>query len=155
MLSDNEGKIVCFNPTAQRILGLDMLDVGPDDRTQVYGCYLPDTVTPFPPDRLPLARALRGEVVTDVEQFSVIGPRVIKNGVSPLQPKIVNGNTRLLPLLNLSVYKSNLSQNSAAPRWWSSRTRCALGPLGARNPVLCAPDPSGASGDFGLLRAPR
>jgi sigma-B regulation protein RsbU (phosphoserine phosphatase) len=69
MISDRNGRILCFNAAAQRILGLDALDVGPDDRTWVYGCRLPDAVTPFPPDRLPLARALRGEVVTDVEIF--------------------------------------------------------------------------------------
>jgi PAS domain-containing protein len=26
-----------------------------------YGCYRPDTVTPYPPEELPLARAMRGE----------------------------------------------------------------------------------------------
>jgi len=69
MISDRDGGILCFNAAAQRILGLERLDVGPDDRTRVYGCHLPDTVTPFPAERLPLARALRGEVVTDVEIF--------------------------------------------------------------------------------------
>jgi sigma-B regulation protein RsbU (phosphoserine phosphatase) len=69
IVSDRNGRILCFNAAAQRILGLDELDVGPDDRVGVYGCYLPDAVTPFPSDRLPLARALRGEVATDVEIF--------------------------------------------------------------------------------------
>jgi len=69
MFSDRNGRILCFNAAAQRILGLGALAVGPDDRTRVYGCYLADAVTPFPSDRLPLARALRGEVVTDVEIF--------------------------------------------------------------------------------------
>jgi sigma-B regulation protein RsbU (phosphoserine phosphatase) len=69
MISDRNGKILCFNAAAQRILGLETLHVGPDDRTRLYGCYLQDTVTPFPPDRLPLARALRGEVVNDIEIF--------------------------------------------------------------------------------------
>jgi sigma-B regulation protein RsbU (phosphoserine phosphatase) len=69
MVSDRNGQILCFNAAAQRILGLETLRVGPDDRTRLYGCYLRDTVTPFPSDRLPLARALRGEVVTDIEIF--------------------------------------------------------------------------------------
>lgn len=69
MISDRDGAILCFNAAAQRILGLVALDVGPEERTRVYGCNLPDTVTPFPVDQLPLARALRGEVVTDVEIF--------------------------------------------------------------------------------------
>lgn len=69
MLSNREGEILDFNVAAQRILGLEALDVGPNDRTRVYGCHLSDTVTPFPADQLPLARALRGEVATDVEIF--------------------------------------------------------------------------------------
>ena len=33
----------------------------PSEWSAVYGCYLPDQVTPYPPERLPLVRALRGE----------------------------------------------------------------------------------------------
>jgi sigma-B regulation protein RsbU (phosphoserine phosphatase) len=69
LLSDEKGGIVSFNATAQRILGCEVLDVDPDDRTRTYGLHLPDNVTPFPADQLPLARALRGEVVTGVELF--------------------------------------------------------------------------------------
>jgi sigma-B regulation protein RsbU (phosphoserine phosphatase) len=69
MVSDEKGEILCFNATAQRILGLEALEVGADDRARAYGCHLPDTVTPFPAEQLPLARALRREVVTDVEIF--------------------------------------------------------------------------------------
>ena len=69
MISDGNGKILCFNAAAQRILDLEALDVCPGDRSRVYGCFLRDTVTPLPSDQLPLARALRGEVVTDIEIF--------------------------------------------------------------------------------------
>lgn len=69
MVSGRAGEILSFNAAAQRILGLDALVISPGDRTRVYGCYLPDAETPFPADRLPLARALRGEVVSDVEIF--------------------------------------------------------------------------------------
>src|SRR5262249_20574736 len=31
--------------------------------------YLPDTVTPYPPDQLPLVRAVRGESVDEAEVF--------------------------------------------------------------------------------------
>jgi PAS domain S-box-containing protein len=69
MVSDAEGRIVSFNASAQRILGCEAFDVGQDDRTRAYGYHVADTVTPFPADRLPLTRALRGEIVTDVEIF--------------------------------------------------------------------------------------
>ena len=34
-----------------------------------YGLYLPDKITPFPPDQLPLTRSIRGEEVNNVEMF--------------------------------------------------------------------------------------
>jgi PAS domain S-box-containing protein len=34
-----------------------------------YGLYLPDRITPFPPDQLPLTRSIRGEEVNNVEIF--------------------------------------------------------------------------------------
>ncbi|HYI93277.1 MAG TPA: ATP-binding protein, partial [Bryobacteraceae bacterium] len=37
--------------------------------SQQYGLYLPDKMTPFPPDQLPLARSIRGEEVNNVEIF--------------------------------------------------------------------------------------
>jgi len=76
MVSDRNGRILCFNAAAQRILGLDALNVSPDDRARVIGCHLRDAVTPFPTDQLPLARAIRGEVVEDVEIF-------VRNGHVP------------------------------------------------------------------------
>jgi len=69
LVSDRNGRILCFNEAAQRILGLNGLDVDPEDRPRVYGCYLRDTATPVPAGRMPLARALRGEVVQDDEIF--------------------------------------------------------------------------------------
>src|SRR5262249_21957696 len=39
------------------------------DWAKRYGCYLPDRVTPFPGDQLPLARAIRGEEVEETEIF--------------------------------------------------------------------------------------
>jgi PAS domain S-box-containing protein len=69
MVSDEKETLVSFNPAAQRILGCEALEMVSDNRTPAHGYHLADTVTPFPADRLPLACALRGEVVTDVEMF--------------------------------------------------------------------------------------
>jgi sigma-B regulation protein RsbU (phosphoserine phosphatase) len=65
VVSDLEGRFLVFNREAEKILGIGAQTVGPEEWSRVYGCYLPDTVTPFPPDQLPLFRALRGEVVAD------------------------------------------------------------------------------------------
>jgi PAS domain S-box-containing protein len=61
IVADEHGRFVFFNPEAERILGIGARDTSPAEWSAVYGCYLPDRVTPFPPERLPLARALRGE----------------------------------------------------------------------------------------------
>jgi PAS domain S-box-containing protein len=60
---DHEGKLLCFNPEAERILGVELKDVGPREWPSTYGCYLPDMLTPYPPQQMPLARSLTGEQV--------------------------------------------------------------------------------------------
>ncbi len=64
---DHQGAFLVFNEAAERILGVGSLDVQPEDWPEAYGLFLPDRVTPYPPERLPLVRAARGEAVHDVE----------------------------------------------------------------------------------------
>jgi len=63
--ADLEGRFVLFNASAQRMLGLGPHDVPGDQWPDTYGIFLEDTVTPFPPEEVPLARAIRGETVKD------------------------------------------------------------------------------------------
>ncbi len=58
-----KGELTLFNREAERILGLGIVDLSPDQWSAAYGCYLPDRVTPYPSEDLPLARAIRGEEV--------------------------------------------------------------------------------------------
>ncbi len=60
IVADERGRFTFFNPEAERILGLGAKEVGPAEWSSVYGCYLPDQVTPYPPEELPLAEALEG-----------------------------------------------------------------------------------------------
>ncbi len=69
VVADQEGRFLLFNPAAERILGIGLMDVPQQDWPSVWGCYRPDGVTPFPADELPLACALRGETVTGAEVF--------------------------------------------------------------------------------------
>ena len=69
IVADQDGKFLFFNPAAERILGIGSRDITPADWTSVYGCYRNDMVTPYPPEQLPLARAIRGEEVTDEHIF--------------------------------------------------------------------------------------
>jgi PAS domain S-box-containing protein len=47
------------------MLGLGPRDVPSDQWPGTYGIFLEDTVTPYPPDQVPLAKAIRGETVKD------------------------------------------------------------------------------------------
>jgi PAS domain S-box-containing protein len=66
---DRAGRFLFWNGAARKILGMDPLDVPPREWSSMYGCFLPDKVTPYPPDQLPLARAMRGEHVREAEFF--------------------------------------------------------------------------------------
>ncbi len=76
VVADQEGRFRLFNPAAERILGVGLVDVPRRDWPSVWGCYLSDGVTPFPADELPLARALQGETVSGAEVF-------IRNAATP------------------------------------------------------------------------
>jgi len=72
---DLRGRFTLFNASAERMLGVGPTDCEPAGWSAVYGLHLGDGVTPFPPDELPLARALRGEPCDEVE-ICVRTPRV-------------------------------------------------------------------------------
>ena len=59
---DERGNYVLWNPAAERILGMGAADLPIQKWPEQYGLYLPDTVTPFPSEQIPLVRAVRGEI---------------------------------------------------------------------------------------------
>ena len=67
IVADENGSL-SFNPSAQRIIGTS-LEAVPDRWTEEYSIFRSDKVTPFPTDRLPLVRALRGEATDEVEML--------------------------------------------------------------------------------------
>jgi PAS domain S-box-containing protein len=69
VVADEKGRFMLWNRTAERIIGVGLTDAPPEEWTQRYGCYLPDTVTPYPTEDLPLVRALRGTTIQEVEVF--------------------------------------------------------------------------------------
>jgi len=58
--ADELGKFVLWNPAAEKILG-PAANLPHQEWTEHYGLFMADTVTPFPSEQIPLARALRGE----------------------------------------------------------------------------------------------
>jgi len=66
-VADADGRLRLFNRAAARLLGLGPVDAPPGDWPERYGFREADGVTPFPAERLPLVRAIRGEAVDDQE----------------------------------------------------------------------------------------
>ncbi len=69
IVADSAGKFLFWNEVAEQIVGLGTTDTPIEGWTTHYGCFLPDMVTPFPPQDLPLARTIRGEDVYEDELF--------------------------------------------------------------------------------------
>jgi len=69
IVADTEGKLLLFNPMAERMFGMGATRTSPNEWSHLYGLYLPDKVTLFPGEQLPLTRSIRGEEVNDVEMF--------------------------------------------------------------------------------------
>jgi PAS domain S-box-containing protein len=61
--ADREGHFLIWNESAKRLMGRDASDLPTEQWTPHYKVFLSDGITPCPPDRLPLVRALRGESV--------------------------------------------------------------------------------------------
>src|SRR6266403_1539432 len=70
VVADSNGKFLLFNAAAEQVLGIGATDTTPDQWSDRYGSYLPDAVTLYPPNELPLVRAMRGESVDAVELFN-------------------------------------------------------------------------------------
>lgn len=69
VVADTDGRFLLFNPMAERMFGMGATDTTAKEWPHQYGLYLPDTVTLFPYDQLPLVRSIRGEEFNDVEMF--------------------------------------------------------------------------------------
>jgi signal transduction histidine kinase/CHASE3 domain sensor protein len=61
--ADGEGRFFIWNDAADRLMGRGAEDLPTQEWTPHYKVYLPDGVTPYPADSLPLVRAMRGESV--------------------------------------------------------------------------------------------
>lgn len=63
VVADENGKLTYFNSAAEELLGVGAVDIPPDEWSTQYGIYRADGITMYTAAELPLARALRGEVV--------------------------------------------------------------------------------------------
>lgn len=73
LVADQQGQLLLINPAAERLLGVQATDTTLEQARQRYGLFRADKVTRYPPEDLPLVRAIRGEVTDDAELF-IAGP---------------------------------------------------------------------------------
>jgi PAS domain S-box-containing protein len=59
--ADLQGRFLIFNDAAHELMGRGPEDLPTEQWTPHYKVFLPDGITPYPPDDLPLVRAMRGE----------------------------------------------------------------------------------------------
>lgn len=92
VVADVQGRLQVFNPTARSLLGAGTQDAPPDEWSSHFGLLLPDAITPFPKDDLPLVRALRGESCDNVEiavpQGNPAAPRLINVTGRPISDNV-------------------------------------------------------------------
>ena len=69
IVADTNGDFLLFNPAAKEILGIGFKDIAQSKWSSIYGCYRTDKITQYPADQLPLARALKGEIVREEVVF--------------------------------------------------------------------------------------
>ncbi|MEG3894643.1 PAS domain-containing protein [Microcoleus sp. SVA1_B6] len=69
ILANQQGEFVLFNRAAVAIFGQLSNEKSWEEWSSTYGLFLADKKTLFPDAQLPLARAIKGEYVNDVEVF--------------------------------------------------------------------------------------
>jgi len=69
IVADKDENFLVFNPAAERMFGAGATKTNASEWSHRYGLYLPDKVTPFPHEQLPLIRSIHGEEVNNVEVF--------------------------------------------------------------------------------------
>ncbi len=78
MVVNELGQIVHLNPAACQILSDDPTSMLTGQAHGAIVCYLPDRITPYAPEQLPLTRAIRGQISTATEVF--LCPDTLSNG---------------------------------------------------------------------------
>jgi PAS domain S-box-containing protein len=72
--ADEQGKFLIWNRAAENIMGYGPADLATQEWSEHYGTYLPDGITPFPTEQLPLVRAIHGE--TSSSEIFVRNPKI-------------------------------------------------------------------------------
>ncbi|WP_197088645.1 PAS domain-containing protein [Rufibacter radiotolerans] len=67
IVADKNGQFVLFNNKAEEILGMNLKEMSAASWSNQYKIFLPDGLTQYPAEELPLAQALKGKTTNQVE----------------------------------------------------------------------------------------
>lgn len=67
LVINTEGDVILHNPAAENLIGTALLTLTPAQWEELWDIYLPDATTPCPIESRPLARAMRGETLNQLE----------------------------------------------------------------------------------------
>jgi diguanylate cyclase (GGDEF)-like protein/PAS domain S-box-containing protein len=68
-VADETGGYLMLNPIAKGIIGDVHILNNKSDKSEIYGYFLPDKITHYPLEELPLSKAIEGESSDNVEMF--------------------------------------------------------------------------------------
>jgi PAS domain S-box-containing protein len=95
ILANPQGQFVLFNQAAQGLFGTLTNEKSHHEWSSTYGLFLNDQKTLFPSEYLPLARAIKGEYVNDVEVFVRRNPNSTGRWVSISGYPIINTSNEI------------------------------------------------------------
>ena len=67
--ADKSGKLLIYNPTFKKIIGIGLLDIPEEKWADTYCIFWPDTRKIMKTEDLPIVKALQGENVDSMEMF--------------------------------------------------------------------------------------
>ncbi|HQH26070.1 MAG TPA: PAS domain S-box protein, partial [Oligoflexia bacterium] len=68
-VTDEKGRMILCNKQAQQLLGYGFLDLPLAERVRKIGNFMPDMITPYPVEDLPISKAIQGECSDEAEIF--------------------------------------------------------------------------------------
>ncbi len=118
IVANKDGEFLFFNSIANELLGIGLQKINPEKWSDVYGCYYPDRVTPFPSELLPLARTIstgrisretvfiRNPVKTDGLFIDITGSPIIDTNHSILGGIVIFKDITESKLAEISIRQS-------------------------------------------------
>jgi signal transduction histidine kinase/response regulator RpfG family c-di-GMP phosphodiesterase len=69
LVTDDSGDMVLLNPAAEQMVGRGAAGTHQSQWVERFGIFVPGTDIPYPADKLPLSRAMRGETADGIELY--------------------------------------------------------------------------------------